>query len=487
MWEGLRFGRQVEQLIAWSRRPPGQVLAIQHQRLRQLVRYACARSPFYRQRFRNLDLDRCRLTDLPPLTKAEMMAHFDDVVTDRRITRVGVEHFLADRANLGHCYLGRYAVCHTSGSQGQPALVIQERWDMLRAFAQQVARGQALPRPWTKLVSRLWRPARLAVITQRFGFYPSGATFAYLARARLPFLRLLRLSVFDSGADLAARLNAFRPDFVVGYTSALESLARLERDGPLRLRQSGCLRQVTNISEPLPPSSRAFIEQAFGVHMTDTYALAECLALSSGCPHATGAHLNADLACLEVVDDHYRAVPAGVAGSKVLVTNLYNRVQPLIRYEVGDVVTLSPSRCPCGSPLPLIQSVTGRTKERFWVEAGGRWRELPYYVFLAALHHCLEMAEHQVLQTGRNHFVLRAVPLPGKMVSAERLKQLVDESVRQEGLAGLIDLDVQIVEEIKPDPRSGKMQRVRNLIGPPPGDLDAEALPMETEAALAGG
>ena len=45
-----------------------------------------------------------------------------------------------------------------------------------------------------------------------------------------------------------------------------------------------------------------------------------------------------------MVDDEYRPVPAGVPGAKVLVTNLYNRVQPLIRYEVGDVVTLSPSR-----------------------------------------------------------------------------------------------------------------------------------------------
>ena len=160
-------------------------------------------------------------------------------------------------------------------------------------------------------------------------------------------------------------------------------------------------------------------------------------------------------------------MPDGVAGSKVFVTNLYNFVQPLIRYEVGDVVTMSAAPCRCGSPLPHIQSVAGRTKERLWLEEDGRCRELPYYVFLAALHHCLEMAEHQVLQTGRNKFEVHVTPLPGKTVSPERIKQLVFQSVTAEGLASQLDVEVKVVKEIAPDPRSGKLPRVQNLTQSP--------------------
>ena len=50
-----------------------------------------------------------------------------------------------------------------------------------------------------------------------------------------------------------------------------------------RLREAGCLEQVTNISEPLPPLARAAIYRAFGVRVADDYAMAECMALTSGC------------------------------------------------------------------------------------------------------------------------------------------------------------------------------------------------------------
>jgi phenylacetate-coenzyme A ligase PaaK-like adenylate-forming protein len=143
-----------------------------------------------------------------------------------------------------------------------------------------------------------------------------------------------------------------------------------------------------------------------------------------------------------------------------LVTNLTNLVQPIIRYDVGDVVTLGPQPCPCGSPLPLVQAVAGRTKERFWVEAGGKAREIPYYLFLAALHHCNELAEHQVAQTGPNRFVVRVAPQRGKAVSPQRVRALVHQSVAVEGLARLLEFDVEVVPEIPRDPGSGKLKRV---------------------------
>jgi phenylacetate-coenzyme A ligase PaaK-like adenylate-forming protein len=477
MYELVRLVSLTRQLIRMGRSSAEKILAVQEQGLRQLLSHAFEQSPFYRQRLRGLDLARCALSDLPPVTKAELMAHFDDWVTDRRLRRSDLEEFLADSANLGQYYLDQYAVSHTSGSQGQPALLVQDRQAVLLAFAAEFARGHTLPKRWTTWVRRVWWPARMAVVTQRPGFYPSGATFGYLPRAAQYFLKVLCLSVFDRIAENVAHLNEFRPEFLTGYTSSLEALAREEQAGRLRLRENGCLRQIVNISEPLVPASREWIETVFGVHIADHYAMGECLALSTGCPCYPGAHLNTDLAILEVVDDAYRSVPDGVPGSKVLVTNLYNLVQPFIRYEIGDVVIMSPTRCPCGSPLPLIQSIEGRTKDRLWIALDGQYRELPYYIFLAALHHYLEMAEHQVVQTGPNHFLLRAVPLPGQVLSPERLRRLVLQSVRAEGLDGVIELDIEIAAAIPPDRCSGKVKRVLNAFGPPPGGFDPWSRP----------
>ena len=76
-----------------------------------------------------------------------------------------------------------------------------------------------------------------------------------------------------------------------------------------------------------------------------------------------GLHLFEDQVLLEVVDDEYRPVPAGEPGSRLLITNLFNRTQPLIRYELNDLLTVSPDPCPCGRPFPLLKSVEGRSDD----------------------------------------------------------------------------------------------------------------------------
>jgi phenylacetate-coenzyme A ligase PaaK-like adenylate-forming protein len=483
MGDVFQFLLQSLRLTLLARRGRDEILAVQQARWQEMLRHAAENSPFYRERLRGLDPRQARPVDVLPLTKAEMMAHFDDLVTDRRVRLADLRRFMDDPANLGKLYRGRYALCHTSGSQGQPTVVVQEKADLLLGFTAQAARGQVRRSIPGTLVEHLVRPARLAVVTQQPGFYPSGALFSYVRAMKLPLFRLLHLSVFNPMADIVARLNEYQPNYLAAYTYALEALAREEEAGRLRLRRGGRLRQLTNLSEPLPEPTREDIERTFGVHISDNYAMAECMALASGCPCGSGSHVNADLALLEVVDDRYQPVPDGTPGTRVLVTNLYNRVQPLIRYEIGDVVTLSPEPCPCGSPFPHVRSVGGRTKERFWIDIDGHVREIPYFVFLAGLHHCAELAEHQVLQTGRNRFAIRAAPQPGKAVSAEEVDRLVRRSLEAEGLARLLQWEVEIVDEIPPDPGSGKVQRARNLIGPPPatpevrtaGDVVAQA------------
>jgi phenylacetate-coenzyme A ligase PaaK-like adenylate-forming protein len=466
----IRLSVLVHRLRYASHWPPEKIKELQESRLRELLAHAQKNSPFYARRFKGIDVATCKLSDLPTTNKPEMMANLEDVVTDRRIRKADIEQFTADPSNLGKPYLGRYAVGHTSGSQGQPALIVQDVEGMRLAFAVQVARGSAIKRKFLPQLRRLFNPARLALFTQKPGFYPSGAAFSYLPRAALPFFKVMRLSVFDPIDEVVAKLNKFRPHVLTGFTSSLEILAREEEAGRLNLRQANCLEQITNFSEPLPESARRRLEGTFGVHIFDQYAMGECLALSSGCTQFSGSHLNADLAILEVVDENYRPVPAGQQGKKVLLTNLYNHVQPFIRYELDDRVTMSPGPCTCGNTMPYIQSVQGRTKDGFWIEVDGQYREFPYYIFLQGISPNLDIAEHQVLQTGVNTFVVRVTPQQGKTLSAERTRRLVEEAVGLEGLSGVLKVEVEIVDHIDRGP-SGKAERVRNLFGPPPKQL----------------
>lgn len=458
--EPIRFSAMLQTLYPFWQNA-AQVQAKQEKRLRALLAHAVERSPFYRRRFAGLDVAHCALSDLPTLTKTEMMAHFDELVTDPRLKKADLAAFTDDPSNLGRYYLGRYGVSHTSGSQGQPALIVQDRDALALVFAVQFARGTKLKRRFLPHFERFFNPARMALLTVQPGFYPSAAAFAYMPRFLRPFFKVLHLSISDPMHENIRRLEAFRPEYITGYGSALEAFGRAEADGRMHLSELGCLKQITNVAEPLSDAAGARLEQTFGARVTDEYAMGECMVLSSGCTAGRGAHVNADLAILEVVDEHNRPVPPGVEGSKVLLTNLYNHVQPIIRYEVDDRVTMSAEPCPCGSVLPRIARVSGRTKDMLWIETGGRRREVPYYIFLTGLHHELDMAEHQIVQTGPRDFVLRAVPLTGKRLSADHIRQLVLDAAKAEGLEGTFDLRVEIVPDIPRGP-SGKVARVKN-------------------------
>jgi phenylacetate-coenzyme A ligase PaaK-like adenylate-forming protein len=309
---------------------------------------------------------------------------------------------------------------------------------------------------------------RWSLVTLKPDFFPSGIMFAYLPRAGRRFFELQWLSLFDPLAETFAKLNEFQPSFLTGYASILEPLAREERDGRLQLGATGRLKQLTNISEPLSEEVRNNLENSFGVHVSNQYGMGECPHLSYGCPFGPGSHVNTDFAILEVVDDQYRPVPAGTPGSKILVTNLVNHVQPFIRYEIDDVATMSATPCPCGSYFPLVRSVTGRAQDQLWVEANGDYREMSLFPFRVGLQQCFEVAEYQIVQTGHNRYLLRVVPLSGQRIDPERVRAQIQTPLAMEHLADLVDLQVQIVDAIKHDPRSGKLKRVQNLIGPPP-------------------
>ncbi len=469
MTEFFRFLGQLVRLDPRFLGGAAAVQAVQEQKFRRLIKHAAEKSPFYARKFAGIDLASCALTDLPILSKREMMENFDDVVTDRSLRRGEIQQFLDEPSNLGRFYHGKYGIAHTSGSQGRPALIVQDKASLGLTFAMQVVRGSSGNKKRLRHLAHIFSPARMAVVTQRPGFYPSGFSFSYIPAALKPFFKVKWLSVFDPIATTVKALNEFQPNFITGYTSSLQTLAREQSAGRLRLRGSGALEQIINISEPLPGVSLAKIEDAFGVPVADQYAMGECLALTSGCPGHSGSHLNADYAILEVVDADYRPVAAGQKGAKVLVTNLYNLVQPFIRYEIDDVVTMSATPCSCGSCLPLIRSIEGRSKDKLWVEIAGKYRELPYYLFLAALHNDLDLAEHQVVQTGRNRFTVRVVPQAGKVLSKARIRRLVQKSVDIEGMSDIVRFDVELADHIDRGP-SGKAERVRNLVGPPPTD-----------------
>jgi phenylacetate-CoA ligase len=459
----LRFTLQTLALMRVRRMNPGRVAALQGRRLRELVRAAVGRSSYYRAKYRGIDPDRFVLADLPPTNKGELMAHFDDAVTDPAVRRAELERFVDEPDNEGRLFLGRYAVSHTSGSQGQPMLIVQDRRMLELLFAMQMSRGNARRATAVEAARRLLNPARLAVVTLKHGFYPSASTFQYMPAAARRFLKVLRLSQTD--ADVVARLNAFRPTALTAYAGVLETLALEALAGRLLLAPQ--LQQVVNNSEVLTPRARDRVERAFGLRVMDNYATGECPFLSNGCPTDLGAHVNADWAILEVVDAQDRPVPAGTAGRKVLITNLANAVQPFIRYEVGDVVTMAAAPCRCGSRLPRVERIEGRAADTFWILDGSSYRQVIGLVFSHAFEHVREVREWQAVQTGRNRVRIRLEPLPGATVDEAHARRMLDRELALYDFQALLQVDLEVVPRLAADAASGKYRRMVSQVGLP--------------------
>jgi phenylacetate-CoA ligase len=119
---------------------------------------------------------------------------------------------------------------------------------------------------------------------------------------------------------------------------------------------------VAVTAAPLTPSQRALVQDVFQAPVYDHYRSAEVPWIAGECRQQSGLHVFADVRKVEIVDASGQPAPLGRTG-EVVVSDLTNRVFPLLRYRLGDRAAELASACPCGITLPLISSVAGRTSE----------------------------------------------------------------------------------------------------------------------------
>jgi phenylacetate-coenzyme A ligase PaaK-like adenylate-forming protein len=167
------------------------------------------------------------------------------------------------------------------------------------------------------------------------------------------------LSVVTPLDELVDALNAGDPDTIVTYSSIAGLLADEQLEGRLRISPA----RVVVTSEVVTPEVRRRIAAAWGAPPLEVYATTEAPLVASSGPERGGMHVADDFVIVEVVDEENRPVPPGEAGAKLLLTNLVNRAQPLIRYELSDAVVLEPGADPSGRPYTRIASIDGRSDD----------------------------------------------------------------------------------------------------------------------------
>jgi phenylacetate-coenzyme A ligase PaaK-like adenylate-forming protein len=425
------------------------------QRLAALLAAAAERSPRYRRVLAGRDPAALRLEDLPVAHKAGLMGDFGGWVGDPELALDDLRRFVADPANIARAYRGRYTVWESSGSTGEPAIFVQDARAMAVYDALEALRRPVL-RPLDRLFDPLGLAERIAFVGATDGHFASTVSVERLRRLQPGLSQRLRgISFLQPIGDLCAELDAFAPTVVATYPSAAVLLAQAHRAGLL----TAAPREIWTGGEALSPTRRAFVRNAFACPVANSYGASEFLSLAFECRLGV-LHLNSDWAILEPVDAHGRAVPCGQAGATTLLTNLANHLQPLIRYDLGDQVTLLGAACRCGSHLQAIE-VKGRDDDTLSL-AGSAGRPSVNVVPLAVstvLEEEAGLFDFQLVQQGPRDLLLKTGMHGGQaQQTLEKASEILGAFLSKQGARG-----VRIrcrCGEVAHHGRSGKTKRV---------------------------
>jgi phenylacetate-coenzyme A ligase PaaK-like adenylate-forming protein len=421
--------------LSWDRE---RVQAHQRERVRALLAHALTNSPFHARRLAGIDPGRFELADLaalPVMSKAQMMAGFDELLTDRRITRHLVEDHLASSRVEPHLLDDQYVCLASGGSSGLRGIVVQTLEEYAQ-FVASLARGAIA----AVATSRTLPSAALQIGLVGAGSPVHSSGFGAATLTGFP-VRFVSAPATLPLPDIVARLNAANPRALQGYPSLLRQLAAERQAGRLRIEP----RSVTSMGETLTAEDREAITSGFEVPVTDLFVSTEGLVGRSepGVPVLTFA---SDMCIVELVDERNHPVTLGAVSAKLLVTNLHNLTQPLIRYELSD-------RCVAhsGENGHLRATVKGRADSAFRY---GNIEVSPFAI-RSVFATAPSVREYQVVQTASGVDVL--IVVDGEL-HEQRLADRLRETLSTIGVPKP-EVTIHRVAAIDRHPETGKTRR----------------------------
>lgn len=394
---------------------------IQTVKLRRLIQHAYHRVAYYRRLF---DSARVKPEDIKtpedlskiPLTTKEVLKNtaLDQLVVNGVDWRQCIEET-------------------TSGSTGKPLAIYQsvgERYHyiqkMLRIFFEH---GYKI----TDTTVGVWKENAFPVkkpLVQKLGLFKWE-----IISLRLPLKERIEL------------IEKAKPDVLYGANSTLRIIASALLKEGIRLKPPGLL---LSTSEIMDERSRSLLTKAFGSTPLGIYGANEVGNIAWECQERQGFHLNMDCLVLEFLKNGKPVAP-GEEG-KIVCTNLYSHVMPIIRYDLGDICVPSDRYCPCGRTLPLIEQVKGRVDDLIVLRNGQLFNRHFFNNFMA---HYAELDEYKIIQEDWDY--LRVV-----FAVKESLFQQVTDRFRQD-FQGVFPSEMRIeferVDEI-PLEASGKLRSI---------------------------
>ena len=422
-------------------------------RLAKLLSHAARTVPYYR--------DFCVAAELRP----ESLRTLEDLkrlpVVDKNTYREGpLSRFLAEDIG-GH----RRLDYTTSGSTGEPLKFCLDRRAMPLVFASHLFYDSWFGlRPFDRYVRFMAPPAADPPLASHapFLFRLKQQVSTHLKKL-YESLTQQHFSMFDVDPEqvggIYERMNAFRPAYVLGYTSTLATLADQLLQRGLRLDRP--LKGVITIAEPLTPPRRKLIEEYFQARIINRYGQREFKYWSSQSCAASDSrfHVNTELVVAEVLRADGSDAEPGEVG-RLVMTNLHNHVMPFVRYDTADLASLMSGRCECGRGFPVLASLEGRSQEVLVTPSGRMINPTSLGHYLFVIHDYVETLKHfQLVQLDQRRVRLLVVPHE-PLGDGEKGRLSADLASL---LGGEMEVAIESVSEI-PLERSGKRPVIKSLV-----------------------
>ena len=418
-----------------------EIRKIQSKRLKELVEYARNNSPYFKNLYAKIGDDYI-LEELPTTNKIEMMKNFDSWLTDNNISMQKIEKFTSDINNVGRMIDGKYLIFKTSGSTGNPAIVLYDKQNIDVASAVAAFRTFARKEDFKAFMKN---GKKTAGVFANYGFYLACGMSRYLQLQMPRKKNKITVDVNASEEQIIKELNEFNPAMLSGYPSNLALLSSFEE---LTIKPN----VVITGGELLTDEIRKKLTDKFNCYVQTHYSCTEAGEVACECTEKH-LHINEDWVIVEPVYKSNNPVGYGVRSDKVLITNLSNYIQPFIRYELTDRIIVHNEKCKCGKSSCWLE-IEGRTDDILEFENGILIAPMSFYKILEEIK---GIVRFQLIQRSYQKLELRLVA-DEKEVAFDKAKNDLQAFLNSKNIT---DIEIFLSDEL---PQANKVSGKYNHI-----------------------
>jgi putative adenylate-forming enzyme len=361
-----------------------QIEKYQKNRIRNVTKYAIKNSKYFQKKYGGLNID--NFSSFPTTNKKEMMDNLTDYNT------VG---FTKDQI-LNFCL------------EIEKTRDFTKRLDGLNIGMSSGTSGNKGVEIVTKREESYMKSALFA----RFDF-PKGEkiNLAFILRVSAPAFSLNKwghklsyISQLNTIEEITKQLEKINPNVLSAPPSMLKLIAKEIENKRLNIKPQ----RIISYAEILYDDVKEYLKRVFGCTIHEIYKCTEG-PIAITCKHGN-LHINEDLVYVETLNLDGTQTPIGKSCQKLVVTDLHKKAQPIIRYELNDIITISSKKCHCGSNFRVIEKIQGRSDDIFWAKniKTKKWQFIiPDYISRAVISSSENIEEYQVIQESPEEILIR--------------------------------------------------------------------------------